>query len=49
MFERVREDIAAVRQRDPAAKSAWEVLLCYPVIRAMFWYRIAHRLHLRGH
>lgn len=49
MFQHIREDIQSVRQRDPAAKSAWEVLLCYPTIRAMFWYRLAHRLYLNGH
>lgn len=49
MFQLIREDIQTVRQRDPAAKSAWEVLLCYPTVRAMFWHRIAHKLFLRRH
>ncbi len=49
MFDHIREDIVSVRQRDPAAKSAWEVLLCYPTIRAMFWHRIAHKLYRNGH
>ena len=49
MFHRIREDVRAVRARDPAAKSALEVLLCYPTIRALFWYRVAHRLFTRGH
>jgi len=48
MFDRVREDIRSVRARDPAAKSALEVLLCYPTIRALFWYRAAHRLYAGG-
>ncbi|MEA3089797.1 MAG: serine O-acetyltransferase, partial [Caballeronia sp.] len=30
MFNRLREDIAAIRERDPAARSAWEVVTCYP-------------------
>jgi len=44
MFERLREDIAAVRERDPAARSTLEVLLCYPGLHAMAMHRIAHRL-----
>ncbi len=49
MFRAIREDIHTVMQRDPAARSAWEVLLCYPTIRAMFWHRMAHGLYARGH
>src|SRR4249920_17147 len=30
MFQRLREDIACILERDPAARSAWEVLTCYP-------------------
>jgi serine O-acetyltransferase len=30
MFQRIREDIACILERDPAARSAWEVLTCYP-------------------
>ena len=36
-------------ERDPAAKSRWEELLCYPSVRAMAYHRVAHRLYLRGH
>lgn len=32
----------SILKRDPAAHSLLEVLLTYPVIRALFWYRIAH-------
>ncbi len=49
MFDSIREDIASVMERDPAARSRWEVLLCYPSVRAMFWHRVAHRLYLRNH
>ena len=49
MFRDIQADIAAVMERDPAAKSKWEALLCYPSVRAMFWHRIAHRLYLRNH
>lgn len=44
MFERIKEDIAIVRERDPAARSALEVLLCYPGVHALALHRIAHRL-----
>ncbi|MFR1593843.1 MAG: serine O-acetyltransferase, partial [Christensenellales bacterium] len=30
MFDNLRADVASVMERDPAAKSKWEVLLCYP-------------------
>ncbi|MFA7506123.1 MAG: serine O-acetyltransferase [Burkholderiaceae bacterium] len=42
MFERIREDMAAVRERDPAARSSLEVLLCYPGIHALVLHRIGH-------
>lgn len=43
MFERLREDIAAIRQKDPAARSAWEVLTCYPGLHALMFHSLAHR------
>lgn len=45
MFERIREDIRAVFERDPAAKSLLEVLLCYPGLHALLMHRVAHRLY----
>ncbi|MFP6559465.1 serine O-acetyltransferase [Paraburkholderia sp. B3] len=42
MFKRLREDIATIRERDPAARSAWEVLTCYPGLHALVLHRIAH-------
>ncbi|RKP50403.1 serine O-acetyltransferase [Trinickia fusca] len=42
MFTRLREDIATIRQRDPAARSAWEVLTCYPGLHALVLHRFAH-------
>ncbi|SAL37931.1 serine acetyltransferase [Caballeronia peredens] len=42
MFERLREDIAAIRERDPAARSAWEVVTCYPGLHAIVLHRFAH-------
>jgi serine O-acetyltransferase len=42
MFSRMREDIKAVFERDPAARSTLEVLLCYPGLHAVWLQRIAH-------
>jgi serine O-acetyltransferase len=50
MFERIREDIQSVMERDPAARSRLEVLLCYPGLWAVWFHRVSHRLwraHLR--
>jgi serine O-acetyltransferase len=45
MFQRLREDIAVVFERDPAAKSWWEVLTCYPGLHALVWHRtVSNRL-----
>lgn len=45
MFDRLREDIACVFDRDPAARSSWEVLTCYPGLHALVWHRaVTHRL-----
>ncbi|MEI7998215.1 MAG: serine O-acetyltransferase EpsC [Candidatus Omnitrophota bacterium] len=38
------EDIASVKERDPAAKSPFEILLLYPGVHALVAYRIAHKL-----
>jgi serine O-acetyltransferase len=44
MFSRVREDIRCVFERDPAARTAFEVLTTYPGIHAVLAHRVAHRL-----
>src|SRR5450755_1202122 len=41
MFQRLREDIACIRERDPAARSSWEVLTCYPGLHAVVLHRRA--------
>jgi serine O-acetyltransferase len=41
-FSKMREDIAWVRQNDPAAKSALEVILCYSGLHALWAYRLNH-------
>ncbi len=48
MFSRIRQDIKAVLERDPAAKSALEVLLCYPGFHALLFHRAAHYLYRCG-
>ena len=44
MLSRLREDIGCVFERDPAARSAWEVLTCYPGFHALQCHRLAHWL-----
>jgi len=45
MFSRLREDIAVVFERDPAARTRWEVLTCYPGLHALVWHRaVSNRL-----
>jgi len=44
MFNRIRQDIKAVLERDPAANSILEVVLCYPGLHAIWAHRIAHWL-----
>ena len=48
MFKRLKRDINAVFERDPAAKSVLEVILCYPGFHALILHRIAHFLYKRG-
>ena len=48
MFSRLREDIACILERDPAARSRWEVLTCYPGLHAVMWHRPAHWCWQRG-
>lgn len=48
MFDRIREDIRSVFDRDPAARSAWEVLTCYPGLHALWGHRVSHWLWVRG-
>ena len=48
MFGKIRRDIQAVRERDPAARSTFEVLLCYPGVHALALHRVAHAIWRRG-
>jgi serine O-acetyltransferase len=48
MFSRLREDIACILERDPAARSTWEVLTCYPGLHALVLHRRANWFWRRG-
>ena len=45
----IESDIAAIKQRDPAATDDVEVLLLYSGLHAILAYRVAHKLYLGGH
>ncbi len=47
MFGRLRREIKAVFERDPAAKNVLEVLLCYPGLHAIMMHRLAHFFYIR--
>ncbi|MCL2660135.1 MAG: serine O-acetyltransferase, partial [Acidobacteriaceae bacterium] len=47
LFERIREDIASVKERDPAARSWLEIVLCYPGLWAVWIHRVSHILWRR--
>ncbi len=42
MFNRLREDIRSIIERDPAARNFWEVLTCYPGLHALIFHRRAN-------
>ncbi|HEY6007244.1 MAG TPA: serine O-acetyltransferase [Geobacteraceae bacterium] len=44
MFSRIRADIKAVFDRDPAARSVLEVIFCYPGLHAVWFHRVSHWL-----
>ena len=48
MFSRLKEDIAVVFERDPAARNNWEVITCYPGLHALLFHRLAHWLWEHG-
>ncbi len=45
MFKRLKKDINAVLERDPAARNVFEVILCYPGFHAVILHRLAHWLY----
>ena len=48
MFKRLRSDIQCILDRDPAARSTWEVLTCYPGLHAIWLHRAAHACWVHG-
>ena len=48
MFDRIKEDIQCVFDRDPAAQSIIEIMTAYPGIHAIFIHRLSHWLWCRG-
>jgi serine O-acetyltransferase len=46
--EALRRDLAAVRERDPAARTDLEIVLTYPGLHAVWGHRLSHRLWVRG-
>ena len=48
MFSRIRSDIQCILERDPAARTAWEVLTCYPGLHALLLYRRANWCWMHG-
>jgi len=48
IFKTIKRDLDVVLERDPAARSRLEVLLCYPGFHALLWHRLAHWLYKRG-
>ncbi|MGQ0545965.1 MAG: serine O-acetyltransferase [Betaproteobacteria bacterium] len=53
MYRKLRADIACILERDPAARSAWEILTCYPGLHAIYIHKVArwswlHRMRWLG-
>jgi serine O-acetyltransferase len=48
VFEAIRDDVRTVLERDPAARSKLEVLLCYPGVHALAMHRLGHRFWRAG-
>jgi len=48
MFTTIKNDIAVIFEKDPAAKNIFEVLLCYPGLHALWFYRISHWFYNKG-
>jgi len=48
MFKQIREDIQCVFERDPAARTVFEVVTTYPGFHALMFHRLAHWLWRHG-
>jgi len=47
MLKKMREDIRAIKERDPAARNSLEIFFLYSGLHAIWWYRIAHFFYKR--
>ena len=47
MFEKIKEDIRMVKEKDPAARTTLEILLAYSGLHAVIFHRIAHWFYIR--
>ena len=45
MFRALREDLRAIKARDPAARSTFEIFLLYSGVHALIWHRFSHFLY----
>jgi serine O-acetyltransferase len=43
----LRDEMDVIFERDPAARSRWEIILCYPGFHALIWHRVAHRCYVK--
>lgn len=48
MIKTIREDVRSILERDPAARNALEVVICYPGLHAIWGHRLSHRLWKSG-
>ena len=48
MFKMIRQEISAIMDRDPAARSGWEVVLCYSGFHSIVMHRVAHKAWTSG-
>jgi len=48
MFEQIKEDISVVFERDPAARTRWEIITTYPGVHALLVHRLSHWLWSNG-
>ena len=48
MFRKLRADLDCILERDPAARSRWEVLTCYPGLHAIYIHKLAHWFWANG-
>jgi len=48
MFKQLRDDIACILERDPAARTRWEVLTCYPGLHALYIHKVARWFWIHG-